>query len=72
MFRKRKIYDYSGLVERIFVRFDVKNYKSGNLLQKIGMKKEGVLRYLAKNPKGEWKDRAHYSILKEEYENWDK
>ncbi|HEM9154993.1 TPA: N-acetyltransferase, partial [Streptococcus agalactiae] len=25
--------------------------------------------HLAKNPKGEWKTRAYYSILKEEYFN---
>lgn len=53
---------------RIFARFDVKNSKSGKLLEKVGMQKEGVLRHLAKNPKGEWKNRAYYSILKEEYE----
>ncbi len=56
-------------LERIYARFDINNKKSGNVMERIGMKKEGELRHLAKNPKGEWKTRAYYSILKEEYFN---
>lgn len=29
------------------------------------MQKEGERRHIVKNPKGEWKTRAYYSILKE-------
>lgn len=56
-------------LERIYTRFDTNNKKSGNVMERLGMKKEGELRHLAKNPKGEWKTRAYYSILKEEYFN---
>ncbi|MCC9762563.1 GNAT family N-acetyltransferase, partial [Streptococcus agalactiae] len=56
-------------LERIYTRFDTNNKKSGNVMERLGMKKEGELRHLAKNPKGEWKTRAYYSILIEEYFN---
>ncbi|CND15377.1 GNAT family acetyltransferase [Streptococcus agalactiae MRI Z1-048] len=56
-------------LERIYTRFDTNNKKSGNVMERLGMKKEGELCHLAKNPKGEWKTRAYYSILKEEYFN---
>ncbi|HGI2478570.1 TPA: GNAT family N-acetyltransferase [Streptococcus agalactiae] len=61
-------FEYLDL-ERIYARFDINNKKSGNVMERLGMKKEGELRHLAKNPKGEWKTRAYYSILKEEYFN---
>lgn len=54
-------------IEKIYARFDTKNPISGKVLTRLGMKQEGILRHVAKNPLGEWKDRAYFSILKDEY-----
>lgn len=59
-------FEYLDL-ERIYARFDINNKKSGNVMERLGMKKEGELRHLAKNPKGEWKTRVYYSILDKEW-----
>lgn len=53
-------------VERVYAEHDVRNPASGNVLIRLGMKCDGILR---KNHmiKGFLTDSAHYSILKEEY-----
>lgn len=61
-------FEYLDL-ERIYVRFDINNKKFGNVMEWIGMKKEGEFCYFVKNLKGEWKIRVYYFILKEEYFN---
>ncbi|MGG3943664.1 GNAT family N-acetyltransferase [Peribacillus psychrosaccharolyticus] len=58
-------------LERVFSEHEVKNSASGKVLIRLGMKCEGILR---KNQmiKGVLVDSAYYSILKEEYLNFDK
>lgn len=53
-------------LERVFSGHEVKNSASGKVLDRLGMKCEGILR---KNQmiKGQLVDSVHYSILKEEY-----
>lgn len=53
-------------LERVYAEHDVRNPASGNVLIRLGMKCDGILR---KNHmiKGFLTDSAHYSILKEEY-----
>ncbi|MCL1996672.1 MAG: GNAT family N-acetyltransferase [Defluviitaleaceae bacterium] len=42
--------------------------KSSNLMKKLGMTQEGVLRLHTKSPDGnEWRDRYYYGILRDEY-----
>lgn len=58
-------------LERVFSEHEVKNSASGKVLIRLGLKCEGILR---KNQmiKGVLVDSAYYSILKEEYLNFDK
>ena len=53
-------------VNRIAARHDAENPKSGRVMEKAGMKREGVLRASARNNLG-IRDAVWYSILKEEY-----
>ncbi|MCC9987086.1 GNAT family N-acetyltransferase, partial [Streptococcus agalactiae] len=55
-------FEYLDL-ERIYARFDTNNKKSETVMERLKMQKEGERRHIAKNPKGEWKTRAYYSIL---------
>ena len=52
---------------RVIARHHVGNSASGKVMQKCGMKYEGLLRQVLKNNKGEFVDGKYYSILKEEY-----
>lgn len=52
---------------RIAAQHDKENPKSGRVMQKIGMTREGTLRASGKNNQGVV-DEVYYSILKEEYE----
>lgn len=52
--------------ERITGRHDCENTASGRVMQKCGLKYEGVLRRINKNSKGELVDCTYYSILKDE------
>ena len=52
---------------RIAAKHDKENTKSGRVMQKIGMTREGTLRASGKNNQGVV-DEVYYSILKEEYE----
>lgn len=54
-------------VNRISARHDVDNPKSGRVMEKVGMTKEGVLRESARNQRG-IVDMAVYSILAREYQ----
>ena len=52
---------------RIMARHHLGNPASGRVMQKCGLKYEGLLRQVMKNNKGELVDCKYYSILKEEY-----
>ena len=52
---------------RVAAQHDKENPKSGRVMQKIGMTREGTLRASGKNNQG-IVDEVYYSILKEEYE----
>jgi RimJ/RimL family protein N-acetyltransferase len=53
-------------IVRIQAHTDARNMASQNVLQKAGFKKEGTIRKSAFS-RGEWRDRALYSILREEW-----
>ena len=55
---------------RIASKHDADNPKSGRVMQKIGMTREGTLRASGKNNRG-IVDEVYYSILKEDYEKKD-
>ncbi|MEK4760194.1 GNAT family N-acetyltransferase [Viridibacillus sp. FSL E2-0187] len=58
-------FDVLGL-ERVYAAHEVKNNASGKVLNRLGMKYEGILRK-SEMIKGELVDSAYYSILKDEY-----
>ncbi len=53
--------------QRIFARHHAKNAASGKVMEKCGLKYEGLFRKGCKNNKGILVDCKQYSILKEEY-----
>lgn len=62
-------YLFSGTgIERIYAGHDIENAKSGRVMEKIGMKKEGVHRKAGRNNRG-IVDMVFYAILKEDMEN---
>lgn len=54
-------------VQRITGRHEVDNTASGRVMEKCGLKYEGILRRINKNSSGILKDCKYYSILKNEY-----
>lgn len=52
---------------RIQIYHDVDNCASGRVIQKNGLKHEGILRKYIKNNSNQWVDVALYSILKHEF-----
>lgn len=58
----------TGLAKRIFLRHDVLNEKSGNVMKRAGMTFEGILRKAGQNNFHDRCDLAVYSILDEEIE----
>ena len=54
-------------MNRITACHDIANPKSGRVMQKLGMKQDGVLRANAQNNRGELVDMVYYSILAEDY-----
>ena len=60
------LFDEVGL-NRIAARHDVNNSRSGGVMKKCGMRKEGELRQRLYN-KGKYVDVALYAILREDYE----
>ncbi|MBR4038976.1 MAG: GNAT family N-acetyltransferase [Clostridia bacterium] len=54
-------------INRIEAQHELENPSSGRVMQKCGMRKEGVMRQRLYN-KGRYVDVAMYSILKEDYE----
>ncbi|MCD2137321.1 GNAT family N-acetyltransferase [Salinicoccus halitifaciens] len=52
----------------IAAMFDERNTASGKVLERLGMRKEGVLRHVHKWKQGEYFNDVYYSILKDEYE----
>lgn len=53
--------------ERITARHHVDNSASGRVMEKCGLKYEGLLRKISRNSSGELVDCKYYSILKDEY-----
>lgn len=47
---------------------DERNAISGKVMERLGMTKEGTMRYVGKWKQGEWFNDVYYSILKAEYE----
>ncbi|MFI8684595.1 GNAT family N-acetyltransferase [Rossellomorea sp. NPDC077527] len=43
------------------------NPASGRIMEKVGMKQEGIIRHMIRNAKGQYKDCAVYGMLREEY-----
>lgn len=55
--------------ERIYAVHDLNNPKSGRVMQKVGMQKEGVLRKYEKNKDGGLIDVVIYAITNDDYFN---
>lgn len=53
-------------LNRIYARYFQRNPASGKVMEKLGMKYEGVLRQHVKKW-GQYEDLVHYGLLKEEY-----
>ncbi|GBU10880.1 N-acetyltransferase [Erysipelotrichaceae bacterium] len=53
--------------KKIYSKYDVSNGKSGKVMERIGMKPEGILR-ASFELKGKLSDIAYYGILKKEYD----
>lgn len=53
---------------RVQARHDVRNLKSGRVMQKAGMRREGILRAAGRNSLGETCDMAVYAVLAEDFE----
>ena len=65
----RLLVDYLFLTRsliRIQAHTDARNMASQKVLQKLGFKKEGIIRKSVFS-RGEWRDRALFSILREEW-----
>lgn len=56
-------------MNRIEARHNTLNIASGVVMQKVGMKFEGILRQVEINKHGEFYDLAVYSILKSDLQN---
>lgn len=56
----------NSIAKRIQAKHDVENYKSGMVMQRAGMTKEGILRKYGSNNLHSRHDTAIYSILDEE------
>ena len=54
-------------MNRIEAKHNTLNLASGRVMQKSGMKHEGILRQVQVDKNGHFKDLAIYSILKSEY-----
>ena len=63
------LFEHIGF-NRIAAKHDEDNAGSGRVMQKIGMKREGILRASGKNNQG-IVDEVYYSILRDEYEKRD-
>ena len=55
-------------LHRVEAIYDVENPASGRVMEKCGMKEEGVLRKKILN-RGEWRDVVIYSILSDEWQH---
>jgi RimJ/RimL family protein N-acetyltransferase len=55
-------------MHRIFATCDVKNFASARVLEKVGMRREG-LRREDELLRGEWRDSYLYAILEQEWRN---
>lgn len=53
-------------VRRVHARHDTQNKASGRVMQKAGMRFEGILRASFADKDGTLKDMAHYALLREE------
>ncbi|EPD50260.1 hypothetical protein HMPREF1210_02831 [Paenisporosarcina sp. HGH0030] len=54
-------------IHKISAAHNSDNPASGKIMQKVGMKQEGLIRHMIRNAKNQYKDCAIYGILQEEY-----
>ncbi|PFA62821.1 GNAT family N-acetyltransferase [Bacillus sp. AFS015802] len=54
-------------VHKISAAHNTDNPASGRIMEKAGMKQEGVIRHMIRNAKNQYKDCAVYGLLREEY-----
>ena len=60
-------FGFEGLgLHRIWTRCDIRNIASARVLEKLGMRREGLLRHDVRR-KGEWHDSYLYAILEPEW-----
>jgi [ribosomal protein S5]-alanine N-acetyltransferase len=58
-------------VHKISAAHNVDNPASGKIMSKVGMEQEGVIRYMIRNAKGQYKDCAICGIMQEDYQKSD-
>ncbi|MCR8849321.1 GNAT family N-acetyltransferase [Rossellomorea sp. SC111] len=54
-------------VHKLSAAHNTDNPASGRIMEKAGMKQEGVIRHMIRNAKDQYKDCAVYGLLREEY-----
>ena len=54
-------------IHKIAAAHNTDNPASGKIMQKVGMKQEGLIRHMIRNAKNQYKDCAIYGIFQEEY-----
>jgi ribosomal-protein-alanine N-acetyltransferase len=54
-------------IHKIAAAHNTDNPASGKIMQKVGMKQEGLIRHMIRNAKNQYKDCAVYGIFQEEY-----
>ncbi|MDX8344618.1 GNAT family N-acetyltransferase [Rossellomorea sp. YZS02] len=54
-------------VHKLSAAHNTDNPASGRIMEKAGMKQEGIIRHMIRNAKGQYKDCAVYGILREDY-----
>lgn len=54
-------------LERVAFRTDIRNQRSQQAIERLGVSKEGVHRHEMRRRDGSWRDSVHYSILRSEW-----
>ena len=57
-------------VTRIKARHDIQNISSQRVIEKLGMRREGLLKKFCRNAKGDWIDCQVYSLEKDDFLNF--
>lgn len=55
-------------MERVQLCTDILNTRSQRAIEKLGARREGVLRHTQRRIDGSWRDTVYYSILREEWQ----